>query len=240
LSPLIILQNSEIEKPGLILEWAKQRKMATRLVRAFENEPFPVIDDVEMLIVLGAPVRVGDDIDWLKNERAWLRRIAARDTLVLGLSFGAHLLADVLGGKVWPAPAAEIGWHEVKFTSFNLAENIAVLFQWRDEEFGLPEGARVLAKCRAGAHHAFQKDYVTALNSHLEIDLELVEAYIEHFWDEKWFAREGRHSPFVQEPEEMRLGLEGHCVASAKFAFDFLDLWSEGIFQSETPLKLLK
>ncbi len=90
------------------------------------------------------------------------------------------------------------------------------------------------------ARACWRKGSVTALTSHLEITASLVEGYIEKFWDEQWFLREGRHSSFVQQPEEMQLGLENYCNSSSKFARDFLDLWAEGVFQSETPLKLLK
>jgi GMP synthase-like glutamine amidotransferase len=237
---LIILQNTAAEKPGIVLEWARERKMKARVIRVFEGEAFPPPEDVEALVVLGAPVSVDDDLPWLKNERVFLERMLAREAPVLGLCFGAQLLAALLGAKIFPSPAAEIGWHEVKFTSFNLAETQTVLFQWHGEEFSLPEGARLLAKSRACVNHGFQKGFVTALTSHLEIDAAGVAEFISEFWDEKWFLREGRHSAYVQPPEEMTLALPGHCEAARKFAFDFLDLWSEGVFQSETPLKLLK
>lgn len=223
-----------------MIEWAAKRNLPMRLVKAYAGEAFPPPEDVELLIVLGAPVSVSENLVWLNNEREWLKKIIERETLVLGLCFGAQLLAQILGASVFASPAAEIGWHEVKFTSFNLTENQVTLFQWHGEEFSLPEGARLLAKSRACVHHGFQKGSVTAVTSHLEVSTEVVEAFIENFWDENWFLREGRHSAFVQQPEEIHLGLEGHVAEAQKFAHDFLDLWSEGVFQSETPLRLVK
>lgn len=87
------------------------------------------------------------------TERELLSDALASSTPILGICFGAQLLARAAGGASYRADRAEIGWCTVDLDP--LAESDALLgglprtlsvFQYHDDTFELPDGATVLGR----------------------------------------------------------------------------------------------
>lgn len=70
-----------------------------------------------MVVPLGSDDSVLDaSVDYLADERAFLEEAVAADIPVLGVCFGAQLLATILGGRVRPLDRPEVGWLTVETT----------------------------------------------------------------------------------------------------------------------------
>jgi GMP synthase-like glutamine amidotransferase len=68
-----------------------------------------------MLVSLGSEFAAFDDsVPWLAREAELLRAAADAEVPVLGICFGAQLLARVMGGRSFRAEIAEIGWLPVR------------------------------------------------------------------------------------------------------------------------------
>ena len=121
------------------------------LDRPNKAAPFPDQAGFDLLVPMGS-VRSLTDTDeissWIFDEIDMVRAAHDRGAPVLGVCFGAQLLATALGGRVERAPQAEIGWYDIGV--INGAAASARLgpgpwFQWHHDRFSVPPGAEVLA-----------------------------------------------------------------------------------------------
>jgi GMP synthase-like glutamine amidotransferase len=118
---------------------------------------------------------------WLGTEVDFLRETLAAGIPVLGVCLGAQLVARAAGASVGPAPASEVGWHEIELTAAGrddpvlgvLPERIDA-FQWHHYTFGLPDGASELA-VSASCRQAFALgERVWGIQFHAEVTREMI------------------------------------------------------------------
>jgi GMP synthase-like glutamine amidotransferase len=173
------LQHVPFEGLGSIAPWLAGHGYRTTATRLFEAAAFPDPRDIDLLVILGGPMSVNDggQLPWLAAEKAFIRE-------VIGL--GAQLIADVLGARVYPGPAREIGWFPVhgvanaEGADFVLPPQVSV-FHWHGETFDLPPGARRLVRSAACENQAFQWGArVIGLQFHLETTPESARALVAH------------------------------------------------------------
>lgn len=224
---LLILQNSDFEKPGILLDWAKERGFAFSLVRAYGQE-LPAPENFTHLILLGSPHSVTEmnQLPWLKAEAEFAKAFMGEGKRVLGICLGSQIIAHLLGGKVSVGPHAEVGWHEVGGTGDLPA---AVLFQWHREVFSLPPGATPFGQSAATPLQGFwQGEKILALAGHPEIEERLVKDYIDLCWDEDWYSAEAKagRAKFIQRPEEMIREAKRRVAESRAPIFAWLDRWA--------------
>jgi GMP synthase-like glutamine amidotransferase len=180
-----------------------------RCYRAYEGE-FPVA--FTHLVVLGTPHSVHDvpSFPWLERVRGITHAALLSGRSVLGICFGAPLLATILGAKVELGPHAEIGWHcfpRADWPGAYGGVGEGSLFQWHREHFSLPAGCHPLGISPAGYLAGFFRgEKVLALSGHLEITPSLVGDYIAGCWDDVAHAEETARGlgGFRQAPGEMR------------------------------------
>ena len=72
--------------------------MPWQIVRVDRGEPLPEPEAVSFAISLGAEAAADDELEWIATELAWLRAADRADKPVLGVCFGAQILAVALGG----------------------------------------------------------------------------------------------------------------------------------------------
>jgi len=132
---------------------------------------------------MGGPMAVYEmeQHPFLKQEAKLLRDAVSSNKAVLGVCLGAQMLAHVLGARVYPGGAKEIGWSRVTLTPEGIKDplmsalaidgtNIAEVFQWHGDTFDLPEGAVRLASSDLFPNQAFcYSDRVYALQFHIEV-----------------------------------------------------------------------
>lgn len=172
---VLILQHQADAGPGNLVSWLESRGLAFQVLDV-PAQPLPLATARRALVVLGSRESVYDDsVPWLAAEAAFLRATLATGTPVLGLCFGAQLLASVLGGTVSRAPRAERGWIDVTEAEGDCgapsAHGAAVhgaavagrWLAWHQDHIEPPPGSTVLARSdlcvqgfSAGAHLGVQ------------------------------------------------------------------------------------
>lgn len=165
--------------PGVFGEGAEMIRW-----RAFEEPPPEA--DADAIVLFGAETNVVDapGLPWLRDEIAWLRERVDEGTPVLGVCFGAQLVAHVLGAEVTPAEPPEIGFLPVTLTAAGRADRVLgalperfLACQWHAWQFAPPPGAEALAESSAGLQ-AFRRQNAWGVQFHPEVDAATLEGWI--------------------------------------------------------------
>jgi GMP synthase (glutamine-hydrolysing) len=183
--PWLLVQHVAFESPGAIADALTDAGADVTVLRPDRGEAIPppdAVGDVSGLVVMGGPMSVHDDLPWLVDERALLRRAVEAGRPVLGVCLGAQQLAAAMGAEVTAGPAPEYGIGEVHLTSeaisdpvFGPAPTPLPCVHWHGDTFGLPEGAVRLAGNAAYENQAFRVgDRAYGLQFHVEVTASLV------------------------------------------------------------------
>lgn len=105
------------------------------------------------IVSLGAEASVNDDLAWQPAERAVMAYALDRGVPLLGICFGAQLLASVAGARVYPTSTPEVGWTRVAMDPAAAADPVLSalghapqVFQFHHDTFDLPPGAALLGR----------------------------------------------------------------------------------------------
>jgi GMP synthase-like glutamine amidotransferase len=215
------LQHVPFEGLGSIESWAAAHGAELRCTRLFAGGTLPDAENFDLLIVMGGPMGIHDELEypWLAAEKILIRSAIDRGCRVLGICLGAQLIADVLGARVYPGPHREIGWMPVQRAAGapGWMPEETVAFHWHGDTFDLPQGSVRLASSPACPNQGFTfGNHVTALQFHLETTPESMELLIAHC------AGELPEGPYIQTAQEMR-DQSGHFGAAHKVMADVLD-----------------
>lgn len=120
-----------------------------------DAEPPFALDDFAGVISMGANASVldMDSQPWIAHEIHLLQQTLEKSVPILGVCFGAQILARAAGGRVQKAETIEIGWCDVilepeanQDALFKVFSPIFVGMQFHYDTFDLPESAQVLAR----------------------------------------------------------------------------------------------
>ncbi|HXW78231.1 MAG TPA: type 1 glutamine amidotransferase [Acidimicrobiales bacterium] len=146
----LVVQQEAASPGGLVLSWLRSRGFQAETVRMdAEHEPVD-LSRYRLIVPLGSEFAAYDDhIPWIGDELELLRQAHHSGASVLGICFGAQLLARALGAGCHRANRAEIGW--VRVHSFN-ADMVSEgpWFQWHFDTFDLPGHAQLVAENDVG------------------------------------------------------------------------------------------
>ena len=95
---------------------------------------------------------------------------------MLGICFGAQIVAHALAATVSRAPFAEIGWYEID-SSYPDVVAPGPWFEWHVDTFTVPVGAVELARSAAGPQ-AFRLDRTLAVQFHPEIEETILRRWV--------------------------------------------------------------
>ena len=136
------------------------------------------------IIILGGPMSVYDNYIYLKNEQKLIKKAVDMNIPTLGICLGSQLIAEAMGGKVYPGNLKEIGWHDIEITengSRDIFNGITTLkntvFQWHGDTFELPESATILAKSDTYVQ-AFRIKTAIGIQFHIEVDESMIDEWI--------------------------------------------------------------
>ena len=186
------LQHVPFEGLGSIEGWLQEAGYEILNTRFFDVVKLPAIKDIDFLVVMGGPMSVNDELDypWLVTEKEFIRSAFRLGKPVLGICLGAQLIANSMGGEVYPNPVKEIGWFPVEAVTsedtsvFHFPEKTDV-FHWHGETFSLPMGATRLAESKGCKNQAFQiGQNVIGLQFHLETTPMSAQAIVENCREE--------------------------------------------------------
>jgi GMP synthase-like glutamine amidotransferase len=176
--------------------WAEKKQYELAQTYVCKGEILPDVREFDWLMVMGGSQHVWeeDTHPWLPDEKRLIARAIVANKTVLGVCFGAQLLAETLGGKVFRNEYKEIGWYPVSLTpegreSF-LFEGVAdpfVTFHWHHDHYSLPPRCVGLARSQATATQAFADAGrpLVGIQFHPEYTLELIR-YFSHEHSEDW------------------------------------------------------
>jgi GMP synthase (glutamine-hydrolysing) len=179
---MLVLQHIECEPPGAYEDELRARGGELVRVEVDDGAPLPAWEEFDGIIVMGGPMGAyeEDRLPWLGPEKRLIGAAARAGMPVWGVCLGAQLLAASLGADVGPGPEPEVGVLPVRRTPaaaedpvFALAPDEFPALQWHTDTFGLPDGARQLARSDAYEGQAFCLDRAYGLQFHIEIDSEL-------------------------------------------------------------------
>ena len=183
---LHLLEHDPIDiRRNNITAWAEKKGYAVRRTDVFTAAEMPSQNDFDWLFVMGGSQHAWEEQQhpWLVDEKRFISETLAADKIILGICFGAQLMAEALGGRVFPNEKQEIGWYDVHINYegkhsflFNNVPAKFLTFHWHSDHFSLPPGCEALAyseptPCQAYTH----KDYrIAGLQFHPEYTIEMV------------------------------------------------------------------
>jgi GMP synthase (glutamine-hydrolysing) len=152
------------------------------------GEALPNPADYAGAVITGSHDMVTDELPWIVDAAAWIRRAVGAGLPLFGICFGHQLLADALGGRAAYHPGGvEIGTADITRTR---ASGEDPLFRGLPEVFPghvthsqtalkLPEGATLLATGSHDPHQAFRVgECAWGVQFHPEFDAPAIREYI--------------------------------------------------------------
>ena len=225
-----ILQHVPFEGPGHIGDWLAARGADIGSTRFWEAPVLPDPAEVDVLVVMGGPMSVNDELEflWLKAEKRFIAEVVAHGRPVLGICLGAQLIASAHGARVYRNAQKEIGWFEVAASAADPADvdtasrfpfpAHATVLHWHGETFDLPAGSRLLASSPACRHQAFQLGARTiGLQFHLEMTEPSLRAIVDNCRSELVPGR------WIQDEATILGHAGGHFAATHALMDDLLD-----------------
>ena len=175
--------------------WAQKKGYTTAHTYLCNQEQLPTIDDFDWLMVMGGSQHAWEENvhPWLAAEKEFIAKAFDKNKIILGVCFGAQLLAEVLGGSVSANRYKEIGWYEVSLSAegrqsflFQDIPGRFVTFHWHADHFTLPPGCTRLACSEPTAQQAFvlEGKPIAGLQFHPEYTREMVNSFARQFGDE--------------------------------------------------------
>jgi len=170
------LQQVAFEGPGVFRAALEQRGyLVNQGVVTTQGLPQGQID---FLLIMGGPMSVNDPDPWIAQELAFVKTAIAQGIPVLGICFGAQLLARALDGTVGAGPTFEIGMVPVTLTDEGKADPVFgslpgtfPVFQWHGEGITLPPSTKSLlasADFPVQAFHAQERCYGLLFHPEME------------------------------------------------------------------------
>jgi GMP synthase-like glutamine amidotransferase len=218
------IQHEPFEDLGCIRKWLQSKNYHVSHTHVWQGEGFPDPSKIDLLIIMGGSMSAYDDeiLDWLPDEKKFIKACIDRNKKVIGICLGSQLLASVLGSKVYPGPQKEIGWFSVQLKDqitsslFNCFPKEFATMHWHGDTFDLPQGAILMASSALTKHQAFlYNDRVVGLQFHPEMN----EAAIIGMIDE---TGELKKAQYVQTVDEIKSHLL-LCSENNKYMFQLLD-----------------
>ena len=143
----------------------------------FDDRPFDPLEP-DVLVVLGAPVGLyeADDYPFIEQELDAVRARIEHQRPVLGVCFGAQMLAAALGARVYKGSSFEFGWGPLSLTEAGRVSPVAhydglqrAAFHCHGDTFDLPRGATLLASTARYTNQAFSMGPHLAMQFHGEV-----------------------------------------------------------------------
>jgi GMP synthase (glutamine-hydrolysing) len=134
------------------------------VAKPFAGERLPDPRPISGAVVTGSHAMVTDGENWSDYTAAWLKKVIAAETPVLGICYGHQLLAHALGGRVGRRPrGGEFGTVDMRLDDGARGDRLLACLpdgapvQVCHSEFvlELPPGATLLASSARDPHLAF-------------------------------------------------------------------------------------
>ncbi len=179
---VVVIANADDSDPGLVGAHLEERGYGLTTITREDPGPWPPPTSADLVVVLGSAWSVYWESmqEPVARECAFVAAAVDTDVPVLGICFGAQLLAHALGGEVVPAAHLELGWLEIEpvvaptsSPPASPAIEAGPWFQWHADTFTVPSGAELLARSAVGPQ-AFRLGSALAVQFHPEVTPDIV------------------------------------------------------------------
>lgn len=221
---MLVLQHESTVGPGNLAHWLDAHGIAWRLVEARAG----VFPDGRWaaIVVLGSEESVYDDsLGWLRAEKHFLQPLVDAGVPVLGLCFGAQLLAELSGGAVRRAERTIRGWTDVEADDPVLGGR---WLSWHGDEIVPPSSATVVARS-ATCVEAFRVGPHLGLQFHPEATAGIVGC-----WTKQDFGATG----FEAEAQRVEAGTATHLRDATDGAARIYESFFSAALGTEDPTAL--
>lgn len=240
MKPIVIVQHEADAGPGYFAHYLLKNNLPHQTVRVFAGDPMPSSAQAYAGICsLGGSMSVNDDLPWIDEELALMRDADRIGVPIIGHCLGGQLLAKACGAPVARNAMKEIGWSEVEVDDAAIArdwigdQSTFELFQWHEDTFALPPGARRFLTNRWCANQAFivERDSCVHLGMqfHVEMTPQLVSSWVSGGADEIDEAFERQRGAGVQRAQEITLNVDQRTQRMSRLADRLYKRWTQGL-----------
>lgn len=232
MKPVAIFRHLPIEGPGYFATFLDNNHIPWRLFKIDTGESHPSnVDKFSGLVFMGGPMSVNDDLPWIEESLALIRKAVANDIPVLGHCLGGQLMAKALGGTVSISPSKEMGWGAVTIPDNLVAhawfDDITTFesFHWHGEVFSIPRGATRILSSSYCENQAFAMKMHLGMQCHVEMTERLVRDWCSVAAEEL----AGINEPSVQSIDEIEKDLPDRVSALNAVAEQLYKKWVQNL-----------
>jgi GMP synthase (glutamine-hydrolysing) len=208
-SKILSVQNISFETLGTLEQLIKFDGYKIENIEA-QTDPIPSnVQQYAAIIILGGPMAVYDNVEYLKKEQELVRHAIKAEIPVLGICLGSQLIAQAIGGKVYKGAKKEIGWSTVEVNSAGLVDLFKGInnkeikvFQWHGDTYDLPPNTTIMASSKLYAQ-TFRFGSAIGIQFHLEITDEMIHRWAEEYAKELECERIDTRDLLVQKDHEL-------------------------------------
>jgi GMP synthase-like glutamine amidotransferase len=168
---VVVVRHHEEDSAGFIGAAFEARGAQLSTILFPKEGPLPDLRGVAHIVMLGSTCSAYDEGEaraWIDEELAWLRWADPAGVPVLGICFGAQVLAAAFGGTVENAGRQEIGWVTVDTADPDLIP-AGPWLEFHHDRCLPPAHATVLARNDLGVQ-AYRLGRHLAVQFHPEVD----------------------------------------------------------------------
>lgn len=191
---VLVIENYAGTSLGQVETALRERNAEIDLRQPYAQDALPETPDgFDALILLGGAQNALDDENhpWFAQTLALIRDFEAEDKAVLGICFGAQLIARAFRAENIIGGHTEFGWKEMTLSEAGRQDPVTgglpdafPIFEWHDDHFGLPSEAIRLASSPIAPNQMFRIGRAAyGAQFHFEADRALVSEWNDAFAD---------------------------------------------------------
>ena len=184
---VLLIQNYSNGDGGRVTEALQRQGAECVPVLSHKVASLPDVREFDAVAVFGSPASCRDlpDHPALQRVADSMRECVDLDKPIMGICFGAQLLAYILGAGIVRNDKPEYGGYEIRLTAEGLRSPFFAGFpesftgaQWHEDTFGIPEEATWLASSAVCRHQAFSMGPHIGTQFHIEATREKVTRWV--------------------------------------------------------------
>ncbi|WP_419898396.1 type 1 glutamine amidotransferase [Roseomonas sp. USHLN139] len=142
---VLVLENSPLAPVGHFGAWLQAaRGAALQTLAGPDLRAGAPLPEADLLVTLGSPKAAYDADAWIAAQRDLLARWIEEGRAVIGICFGAQMIASAIGGSVSAIGRFHEGWMETAEVTGPVWRGPWI--RWHGDHVAVPAGTEVLAR----------------------------------------------------------------------------------------------